>query len=168
MVAVADNGIDKAIQDLTLTFNAALAADEDRAADDLAYSLLQDLPLRHSLARWRSALLLLADGSQSHIDEAGLDFVTAEGSLLLCPSRFVVAKETLEMKAVASVEESLVERLRIWARGGTDVQVRTVAGMDLRGSLRVVSPDHIELQTRSGTFAMPMGNVMLLRLCRGG
>lgn len=152
---------------LDSNFGAALAREEEEAADDLAYSLIQGADLVTALRRWRSASMKLADGSVVPIAEVGPDFAAGADGTVICPLRYVTVTRTAG-PPLRYGSERLLDRLRRSARDGIDVQVRALDGSVYRGRLVAAGTDHIEITTENGAVLLSDEAVVSVRLCRGG
>lgn len=165
---MADRGMDRMLRHLNVGFEAAIAREEEEAARDLAYSLLQGFDIGSALRRWGAAELRSVDGSLLPIEELGQDFVAAGGSTLLCPHTHLVAYRAAVGSAPALTDETLVVRLRLWARKGARVLVRTSEGSVFRGRLVRVGPDHFELASEVGSILVATTMVAWVKLAREG
>jgi hypothetical protein len=136
--------------DLDAGLEAAIAREEEEAADDLARALRQDTNLRIAMARtgWR---LDRGDGSRHLVTELGADYVVAatpDFGLLVPLGRSVLraAEGAAPPRATA---RTLIERVREQARAGAEVEISTDIGA-LSGHLVGAAADHLHLRTGAG------------------
>jgi hypothetical protein len=149
---LADPGLQRTIEALEASFDAALEQSEETAADDLAFSLLQDSRLAVALSRSCGYRLHLADGGSLEVSTVGLDFVGAGDPLeVVAPSAgaIVIGAPEGHGPTGAGARPSMIrvpmlEVLRGWARRGHRAEVATPEGT-FRGALTRASPDHVAL-----------------------
>lgn len=138
------------MRQLEASFDAAVARDEDAAATDLAFSLLQERSLTEVLERRRALALIRRDGGRSRIALVGDDFVgEAPPSARLVPLAAAVFESLEEGTPPRRRHLDLTAQLRLWARSGAQVTATTPIG-DVTGRLVSVSPDHLRLIGRRG------------------
>ncbi len=148
---LADPGLQRTIEALEASFDAALEQSEEAAADDLAFSLLQDARLAVALSRSSGYRLHVADVGPVEVSTVGLDFVGAGDPLeVVAPSaRAVAIGQPSEDASAAGGRPSMIrvpmlEVLRGWARRGHRAEVCTTEGT-FRGVLTRACPDHVAL-----------------------
>ncbi len=159
--------INRVLGGLDTSFDAAIAASDDEAANDLAYSLSQGFTLARALARWPGANWHLGEGLIVPVQEIATDHVVALEGTLLAPLHRVVATRS-EGPPVMLTEIDLVARLRRWARVSATVQVTDLMGELWEGPLTRVAEDHIEVERNRNATIVSMGAVSLIRLGRAG
>jgi hypothetical protein len=149
---LADPGLQRTIEALEASFDAALEQSEETAADDLAFSLVQDSRLAVVLSRSCGYRLHLADGGSLEVSTVGLDFVGAGDPLeVVAPSAGAVVIGAPEVDAPRAagtrpsmIRVTMLEVLRGWARRGHRAEVVTTEGT-FRGVLTRACPDHVAL-----------------------
>lgn len=146
---------------LEASFEAGLAREEDAAADDLAFSLRQDVDVRDAIARSGTAWSLLRpDGETAVVDEVGGDYLRA-GDLFV-PSRRAAAR-SVGGPAPASSRHLLTELLGQACRAHAQVAV-THCSITVAGVLARVGRDHVAVRTRGGETMIGLDGVEAVRL----
>ena len=149
------------IAELEGRFEAAVRAEEDAAARDLAFSLSQDVPVVEEIFRRGGSVRL--DRSEVPVSSVGHDFLRA-GSWLVPIDRAVVALGgTRTPIAEADV---LIAVLRRWARSGTYVEVGCGAP-HVAGYLRTAGVSDL-LVEGGARVRIPLARVDYIRRVRGG
>lgn len=146
-------------------FDAALAADDERAAGDLA----------HSLANGRDIRSLIAGGSRVLLPSGGAaDVATLAGDHCACGPQgdWLVPLAAAEVVIEAGrrperSREGLVPVLRRLASRRPQVEVFASAGRRT-GALLGAGADHLRMGTVAGLLAVPVASVRAVRLVRGG
>jgi hypothetical protein len=149
---VADPGLQRTIEALEASFDAALEQSEEAAADDLAFSLLQDSRLAVALSRSSGYCLHLEGVGSVEVSTVGLDFVGAGDPMeVVAPSAgaVVIGAPEGDAPTVAGARPSMIrvpmlEVLRGWARRGHRAEAGTTEGT-FRGALTRACPDHVAL-----------------------
>ena len=147
----------RTIEALEASFDAALEQSEEEAADDLAFSLLQDSRLAVALSRSSGYRLHLGGAGSPEVSTVGLDFVGAGDPLeVVAPSAGAVAVgppsgdaagdevSTEVGRRPSTIRVPMLEVLRSWARRGHRAEVRTTEDT-FRGVLTRACPDHVAL-----------------------
>ena len=149
------------IANLDAAFAAAIAAEEDVAAADLAFSLSQDVPASADLVREGGSLLV--DGIEVLVERVGHDFVS--GGAWVVPLDRAVLRFQGDPPPVPSHDVFLgvVRRL---ARSRADVVVGTHDG-SYGGHLVRATTAHLVIQGIE-TVAVPLTRVAYVKLARGG
>ena len=142
-------------------FAAAVASEEGIAADDLAFSLSQDLSVADDLSR--SGGSLLVDGVVVPIERVGHDFVAAGQWLAPLDRAMVELGGSLPAPALPDVFLAVLRRL---ARAGSEVSVGCGEGT-YRGRLERASSNHIVIDGLR-KMGIPLARVDYVRLVRGG
>lgn len=146
---------------LEASFEAGLAREEDAAAEDLAFSLRQDVDVRQALARSRTGWTLIApDGAPTRVDEAGADYVRA-GDLVMRSD--LVTLRSASGPAPRTTERDLLELLGAACRAGAEAQVRQ-GGAITPGRLVRVARDHLALRHGDVETIVGLGAVEAVRL----
>jgi hypothetical protein len=83
--------INRVLEGLDTSFDAAVAASDDEAANDLAYSLSQGFTLTHALSRWPGVTWHIGNGIVVSAEEIAADHVVALGGTLVAPLNRLVA-----------------------------------------------------------------------------
>jgi hypothetical protein len=167
---VADPGLQRMMEALEASFEAALERSEEVAADDLAFSLLQDSRLPVALSRASGYRLHLAGVGSLEVSAIGLDFVGAGDPLeVVAPSARAVAVGVPSADPPVGSEERpsiarvpMLEILRRWARLGHRAEVATGEGT-FRGLLTRACPDHLALGRGSREVLVGMGAIRYVR-----
>lgn len=159
---------DKLIASLDASFDAAVAREEDVAASDLAFSLLQERPLPEVLVRRGPALIQLRDGASASLSVVGRDYLGAGNPLeLLVPAASAVVVPAEDGASPDYRRETLSTVLRRWARVGQKVQVETTIGA-FCGVLVAVGRDHLWLQSEESWAVIGAASVEVIRAVRAG
>jgi hypothetical protein len=166
---VADGRLEGLFTSLNAGFEAAVARDEEEAASDLAFSLLQDRSLTEALVRARAPFSVRTmSGQLVEVAEVGADYVAVGAPVcLLIPTKEAVFFLGVGSKAPSTSSGSFIDLLRRWARAGTSVEVGTI-GLDLVGRLERAGRDHLLVRTRTGDVVIALEAVRWIRSARGG
>lgn len=141
---------------------AALAAEEDIAASDLAFSLGQDVDVTVDLVRGGGRVLL--DDLQVPVDRVAHDYLEA-GDWIVPLDRAVIA---LGREPVPSVHaDVMLAALRRLARRDVRVTVGLRDGGRLDGAVSRATPAHLVVRGQ-GSLAVPLNEVTYVRRARGG
>lgn len=159
--------INRVLGGLDTSFDAAVVASDDDAANDLAYSLSQGFTLARALSRWPGVTWHVGNGIVVSAEEIAADHVVALDGTLVAPLDRLVATRS-EGPPVRLTEIDLVTRLRRWARVSAKVQVTDVAGELWEGSLTRVAEDHLELECNKKAAIVSVGAIASIRLGHGG
>lgn len=152
---------DRLISELEAGFAAAVAAEEDIAADDLAFSLSQDVPVSEDLLR--SGGFLMVDDVAVPIDRVGHDFVVA-GAWIAPLGRALIRLGGDGPSQ--QVHDVFVSVLRRTARVGTEVSVG-VGAMSHHGRLSRATSAHLVISGPAVSMAVPLEQVDYVRFVRG-
>jgi hypothetical protein len=163
-------GLQRTMEALEASFEAALQRLEEAAADDLAFSLRQDSRLQVALSRGGDYHLHLAGVGSPKVAVVGPDFVGAGDPLeLVAPSERAVVVGMKDTDRPAGMEARLpstgaclLEILRGWARRGHRVELAT-AEDEFRGVLIRACPDHIALACETREVVAGMGAIRYVR-----
>jgi hypothetical protein len=154
-MGMADPGLDRVLAELEAAFDAAVTREEDEAAEDLAFSLLQDRPLRDSLIRSGPVSAFLPSGATRAVVAVGTDYVVCERPVpTVIPLRRTVLVRDAEGPVPRSADRDLVGLLRTWARRGAQVELDTDAGT-FGGKLVSAGADHVVLAALVGSGSTP-------------
>jgi hypothetical protein len=166
---LADPGLQRTMEALEASFEAAVQRSEEAAADDLAFSLLQDSRLQGALSRVGGHHLHLAGVGSLEVAVVGPDFVGAGDPLeVVAPSaRAVVVRAQEDMRVgvgarPASTRAPMLEILRGWARPALTVEVATAEDA-FRGLLIRACPDHLVLDCGPREVVMGMDAIRYVR-----
>ncbi|CAN5652319.1 hypothetical protein BH24ACT26_BH24ACT26_06950 [soil metagenome] len=164
---MADPGVERLFECLGASFDAAVARQEDEAASDLAFSLLQDRSAFDAFRRAAPLELRLPGGAVAVVSEIGRDYLGAGAPVdLLVPFESAVTA-SLEVGTPPRVRDrSLLELLHHCARAGLYVELTTSRGV-LSGRLKRATGDHVELDG-SRRFVIGLHAVETVSLGRGG
>lgn len=163
------DAIDDLIRPLDVAFDAAVARDEEVAADDLALSLDQDRTLSQVLDRTRGAMVLNADpeGAQRYVDGVARDYVwTNHPTPTLTPLYQAIFKVPGRRERVEQRSDTFIDRLRQLARASQTIEAATRFGTFF-GTITRARRDHLELRTRIGTLLVPYAELTSVRITRG-
>ncbi len=156
------------VESLNASFEAAIAREEDRSASELAFSFMQNRPLRDVLARLGSAQLCLPEGARAPVSVVGRDYLGAGDPLeLAVPASRAVLLQAGVGEAPELRHDSLLMVLRSWARLGLKVQLEAPSG-SIRGYLEAVGSDHVQVHTPLGWGLVALGCLDAVRVVRGG
>jgi hypothetical protein len=158
-----DPALDRLIASLDASFDASVARQEDEAASDLAFSLLQGRSFIEAL-RGRSLALCLPEGGRAPVVALGRDYVVGGGMVVPLLRSVLVAGSR---EPPSAREDSLLEVLRRWARAGREVEVSTASGT-FAGTLVCAAEDHLELRSGRGQVLLGRRAVEWVRGARGG
>ena len=143
-------------------FAAAVAAEEDVAAADLAFSLGQDVPITVDLAR--AGGVLLVDERRIPISLVAHDYIGAADWLV--PLERAVIE--LGASSLPAIERDVwLAALRRTARYGGEVAVGLPGGREICGQVGRATPQHLVLVGR-GAVATPLSEVRYVRRVPGG
>ena len=171
---LADPGLQRTIEALEASFDAALEQSEEAAADDLAFSLLQDSRLAVALSRSSGYRLHLGGVAPLEVWTVGLDFVGAGDPLeVVAPSAGAIVIGTPSGDARSSdapaagprpamIRVPMLEVLRGWARRGHRAEVGATEGT-FRGALTRACPDHVALGCGSREVLVGMSAIRYVR-----
>ncbi|MGH2735346.1 MAG: hypothetical protein ACRDKZ_07195 [Actinomycetota bacterium] len=147
---------ERVIRSLESGFEAALAREDDIAANDLALSLLQGRSLRDSLTRGESLSVIAAGGETLPVHLVGEDFVAGGASgLRVLPLERALLRSQAGARPHA-IALSLVGFLRRGLRSGLCECELTLGDQALRGRLALVGSDHLAVETPTGRFFIPL------------
>jgi hypothetical protein len=163
---MADRILERSFEQACVEAEAALARDEELAADDLAHSLIQGASLAEALKRWRSTEVLCL-GVWGRVSRKGPDHVVLGDGATLVPHRAIAAARSTSGAMSGVTDLSLLERLRGWARASTEVGVRT-SQVNFRGRLNSAAPDHLVLAGPEGEILIPLTAVASVTTLGGG
>ncbi len=163
-------GLQRTMEALEASFEAALQRLEEAAADDLAFSLRQDSRLEVALSRGGGYRLHIASMGSPKVAMVGPDFVGAGDPLeLVAPSAQAVVVRMKGAERPVGVEARLpgtraclLEILRGWARRGHRIELAT-AEDEFRGVLVRACPDHIALDCETREVLAGMGAIRYVR-----
>jgi hypothetical protein len=153
--------LERLFSSLEAGFAAAVASEEDVAADDLAFSLSQDLSVADELVR--SGGSVLVDGVAAPIEVAGHDFLRA-GPWFVPIDRAVVGLGGAS--PAIPLHDVFLGVLRRLARSRSEVAVGCAGGV-YSGRLVRASSSHIVVEG-ARTVAIPPMRADYVRLVRGG
>ena len=160
--------VEEVIGPLEVVFDAAVARDEEVAADDLAFSLDQDRTLRDVLTRAAAASLVESDGRTLEVSAVGEDYVATAGDRsLLRPLDQAIFSVSRPSRRSERRSDILLDRLRDMARRAALVDVETRVGR-FSGRLTRARRDHLQLENRVSTLLIPYGVIASIRVRLGG
>lgn len=143
-----DSGVDRLLASLDVAFDAAVAREEDEAASDLAYSLLEDLSLAEALPRMGPLAAVLPGGVSLAVSVVGRDYVAAGSPPILIPVTGALLMTSGESDPEITSED-LLGALRRLARAGQMVRVSS-DGVESVGRLRRAAVDHLLIEGATG------------------
>lgn len=152
--------LDRLVEGSEARFEAALAAEEDSAAADLAFSLRQDANPQTLLTSgpWSATL---SGGGAAPIESVGPDVAIARapsGSVILIPLGRLIAIEGTGARPESGAD-GLVALLRRQARFGASLRLETEGG-SLEGVPISVSTTHVLLDRRVGRCLVGLDSVI--------
>ena len=156
-------------QSLDAELDAAIAREEDDAASDLAFSLLQDRSIRELLAGRPSVAAVLADEITVPVSVVGRDYIgCGEPLTILVPlAHAVVVESSGHCLVEVRDDDDMLSRLRSWARARVSVEVMTRQGRFV-GTLLPVGRDHLALERPIGRVIVPLQALLSIRAVGGG
>ncbi|HEX2049322.1 MAG TPA: hypothetical protein VHJ34_01675 [Actinomycetota bacterium] len=158
------DGLERYIATLDAAFDAAVAREEDEAASDLAFSLVQDRSLRERLARAGEAGVVVAEGRIEPVSAVGADYVAAgDPASIAVPLRVaeVVWRDGRGARP-ATLDGTLLELLRSWARAGAGTTIDTIRA-SWNGRLVAAGRDHVVVRSRGRDVAVALGALVAAR-----
>lgn len=153
---MADRRFDGLFETLEATFEAAIAAEDRSAAEDLALSLRHDRSIRDVLQRggWE---MRRPGELPERVAAVGLDYIETERGHLV-PIDGVSAFE-VDSAPAEERDETLLQILRASARFGAKVQIE-LHNATVEGQLLVAGQDHLLVETRHGKALVPLDAVL--------
>lgn len=142
---------------LEASFEAGLARDEEVAADDLAFSLRQDVDVRAAVARSGTAWVLAGGAA---VDEIGADYVLA-GALAVPSSRAFLRAAPGHPPRTSGA--TLLELLGRVCRSGGRVTIQSPLG-SASGRLVRVGKDHVAVRNDGLETVVGLGALESVRL----
>lgn len=165
---MADAHIDRWLSSLNATFEAAVEREEEQAAGDLAFSLLQDLGQVETLRRGKAATLKLAGGASLPVARVGRDYAVAGNPPnLIVPISFAVILVGPSGPGPEIADDSLLLLLRRAARLGTYARISTSEG-EWQGRIVKAGVDHLIINVSGQSLVIGNGSmrsITLLRAC---
>lgn len=154
-----DPRLDRLFSSLGAEFDAAIDREENAAASDLAFSLLQDREISDVLGHggWK----VMAPAGDVPIDELGLDYVGGGGWIF--PTEAQTFRPVERAPSPIRTDRSLQERLRGLARADRDVEIVLSTGT-VRGRVVTCGRDHLQVRTRLAETLIPLKLVGAVRL----
>ncbi|MDQ3662990.1 MAG: hypothetical protein M3454_18470 [Actinomycetota bacterium] len=163
---MADAHIDRWLSSLNATFEAAVEREEEQAAGDLAFSLLQDLSQVETLRRGKAAVLKLAGGASVPIARVGRDYVAAGNPPnLIVPLTFAVILVSPSGPAPEIADDTLLLLLRRAARLGTYARISTTEG-EWQGRIVKAGVDHLIVNASGQSLVVGNGSMRTITLLR--
>ena len=153
--------LDRLFSNLDAGFSAAMEAEIEVAANDLAFSLSQDVSHGEDIIRNGGALLV--GGAAVPIDGVGHDFVASRDHLV--PLGRAIVRLGSE-RPPDRIHDVLLAVLRRAARSRRDVLVETGAA-SYQGRLLRATAEHLVV-SGTGLIAIPIGAIDSVRFVRGG
>ena len=164
---MADRNLDGLFESLGAQFEASAARAEEQAADDLAFSLLQDRRLADVLARSDAAMAHLPSGTTAPVLAIGEDFVIAGRPSWLVPLSRASFTPAPSGPRPRRLELDSISFLRGWARSAATVEV-TADCWRGAGKLVSVGLDYLRLECRGGPILVPASAIETVALLSGG
>jgi hypothetical protein len=164
---MADARLERLFESLGASFEAAVAREEEVAAQDLALALRNDRCLGDDLVGNGGATVVLGGWPQDRVTEVGRDYLGTGlplGSVVVM-DRAVVRRDG-QGPAVRRSERNVVEVLRGWARAGVRVRALTSGG-ELTGRLVVVGRDYLVIKGVAGESLAGLDAVAAIRIVHG-
>jgi hypothetical protein len=167
-VGLGEEGIDFVVRSVEASFDAALARDEEEAASDLAFSLLQERSLSEVVERSLGLVVVDRDGVRSRVSEVGDDFVVeAPPSARLVPLSTAVFESSSGGVPPHRRHLDLTAELRRWARSAARVSALTSVGV-VAGQLMRAAPDHLTIRGRRGDHHVGREALLAIKRTGGG
>ncbi len=163
---MADAHIDSWLSSLNASFEAAVEREEEQAAGDLAFSLLQDLGQVETLRRGKAAALKLAGGASLPVARVGSDYLAAGNPPnLIVPISFAVVLVGPSGPAPEIADDSLLLLLRRAARLGTYARISSTEG-DWQGRIVKAGVDHLIVNVSGQSLIVGNGAIRAITLLR--
>lgn len=161
-----DRRLESLFAGLDASFDASVAREEDEAASDLAFSLLQGRRLHDVLTRSGAFDFLLGDGSSIAAGTLGADYVAGGRPPIVVPLARAAYEHSKSPQPGPRVEaETLLELLRRWARDGAEVVVASSCGR-FSGTIVHAGNDHVAILAGSREILLGLDAVHYFRLVR--
>ena len=156
-------GVERVLSHLEVEFDAAIARDEEVAADDLALSLDQDRNLAQAVSAVGGLRLFNREGASRSVVEIGNDYLLISGpeEAYVPLARAVVLSER-DCPRPRRTEDTFLDVLRRWSREHRRVAIETRAGR-FEGELSRARRDHVQLEVRDGAMLIPLPEVLSAR-----
>ncbi|MFN2488804.1 MAG: hypothetical protein ABR529_03510 [Actinomycetota bacterium] len=165
---MADPRLDRIVASLDASFDASIAREEDEAASDLAFSLLQDRSVVEAFRGAGPLELKLEDGASVVASEIGDDYAASGSPVdVIVPLRRAVGASAPHGRPPALVARRASDVLHAWARAGARVDIVTARGT-FSGRLVRAAADHFELAMATGCVLVGADAVDAVRRVRGG
>jgi hypothetical protein len=163
-----EDRIEFVVRGLEASFDAAVARDEEEAASDLAFSLLQERTLPAMLERSSGVVVVRPDGGRAGVTEVGEDYVReAPPSARLVPLSAAVFESSNDGAPPRRRDLDMTTELRRWARAGATVSATTSAGV-VAGRLLRAAPDHLTIRGRRAEHYIGRGALLAIRRTDAG
>ena len=160
---MAGSGFERLFDDLDVGLEAAIAREEEEAADDLARALQQDTPFHVAVSRtgWN---VRLPGGETALVEEVGTDYIAASlgQTSILAPLERVALSASEDVPRPRMSGRALVEVLRRLAREGIAFEVASDQG-SFSGRLSRTAADHLGVASPTGETLIGMRSVVSLR-----
>ncbi|MGH2755153.1 MAG: hypothetical protein ACRDLB_12060 [Actinomycetota bacterium] len=155
------------LTELEASFDAAVARDENIAADDLARSFRQDERLTEILSRGGARFVDLGHGARLPVVEVGADYALAGTTApILVHVATAIFHPATDGGPPRTSSATWLEVLRTWAIERRKVQV-TALGRTMTGILAEAARDHLTVDTDGGPALIPHAVVAAVRSCPG-
>lgn len=160
--------VDNVVRPLEVVFDAAVARDEELAADDLALSLDQDRTLEDVVTRASRLTTLRLGGRARPVARIGVDYVeTMSPGSEYMPLDQAIYRVDGSGEAIEPLETSFLEILRTLVRAHAFVELETREGK-FTGTLARARRDHLQLGTATDTLIVPYAVLVSVSVRRGG
>ncbi|MPZ69245.1 MAG: hypothetical protein GEU71_06900 [Actinobacteria bacterium] len=154
-----DAGLNRLFSSLEASFEAAIAAEDEALAGDLAMSLRQGRTLSDVAARSGPVDLIQGSGARLPVEVVGEDFVGVVGShSMLFPIETAVLSPG-SGDAPRQVPVAMLAVLRAVARARGRVTIELMGRGAHRGRLLAAGPDHVSLETAIGELLVGLAAV---------
>lgn len=157
------------LSSLELEFDAALARDEEAAADDLAMSLDQDRGLDDLLRRKATSTPSRNASGPAEVTAFGTDYVRVRGTdgEEILPAHKVVFRLEDTGEPPSNGPKFFTDVARHLARSRARISIETPSG-PFEGEVSRARPDHLQLETKRGSLLVPYDAIDRLKIRRGG
>ncbi|MGH2750313.1 MAG: hypothetical protein ACRDK3_05490 [Actinomycetota bacterium] len=168
MRQLTERGLDGLLLGLGAQLEASERRAEEEAANDLAFSLAQDVRAAEALCRSGAVEILRPGGSRGTVAAVGSDFLLVVGaSQELWPLAGAVLIQSDRGRPPASAGLGFVEACRLLARNGATIELSCEIG-PVEGRLELAARDFMTTATARGRVVTPYSAVRSIRVVRGG
>lgn len=161
---MAGSRFERLFDELDAGFEAAIAHEEDVAADDLALALGQGTDLATAVTR-RGWILHSPGSAPAPVIEIGEDYLVASCAdiTLVLPKEQAILSADPEVPPARASRRGMLEVLRAQARREAQLEIVTGQG-SFRGRLVRAAVDHLIVRSKNRDVAIPLVAVQEVRI----